>query len=70
MLASQKLALHSNQEGEITSIPPLPRPQQMKLLTDESLHINLVSQDITDSNMEDANEETSIIDSDEEIDEI
>ena len=44
--------------------------KQMKLLTDESLHINPFSRDITDSDMEDANEETSIIESDGEIDEI
>ena len=44
--------------------------QQTKLLTDESLHINPFSRDITDSDMEGANEETNIIESDEEIDEI
>ena len=42
----------------------------MKLLTDESLRINRFSRDITDSDMKDANEETSIIESDEEIDDI
>ena len=42
----------------------------MKLLTDESFHINTFSRIITESEMEDANEETNIIDSDEEIDEI
>ena len=42
----------------------------MKLLTDESLRINRFSRDITDSDMTDANEETSIIESDEEIDDI
>ena len=36
----------------------------------ESLHINPFSRDITDSDMEDANEETNIIESDEGIDEI
>ena len=44
--------------------------QQMKLLTDDSLHINPFSRDITDSDVEDAHEETNIIESDEEIDEI
>ena len=42
----------------------------MKLLTDESLRINRFSRDITDSDMKDANEETNIIESDEEIDDI
>ena len=42
----------------------------MKLLTDESLHINPFSRYITDSYMKDANEETNIIESDEDIDEI
>ena len=42
----------------------------MKLLTDESLRINRFSPDITDSDMKDANEETNIIESDEEIDDI
>ena len=41
--------------------------QQMKLLTDESLHISPFSRDITDSDMEDSNEETNIIHRDEEI---
>ena len=44
--------------------------QKIKLLTDESLHINPFSRDITDSDVEDAIEETYIIESDEEIDEI
>ena len=44
--------------------------QDMKLLTDYSLHINPFSRDIADTDMEDANEETNIIESDEEIDEI
>ena len=48
---------------------PLP-PQQMKLLTGESLHNDPFSRDITDSDMDDANEETNMIESDEEIDEI
>ena len=43
---------------------------QLKPLTDESLHINPFSRDITDSDVEDSNDETSIIESDEEIDEI
>ena len=43
--------------------------QQMKLLTDESLHINPFCRDITDSDMEDAGEETNTIESDKEIDE-
>ena len=42
----------------------------MKLLTDENLHINPFSRDITYPDMEDANEETNIIWGDEEIDEI
>ena len=42
----------------------------MKLLTDESLRINPFSRDITYPDMEDANEETNIIWSDEEIDEV
>ena len=42
----------------------------MKLLTDYSLHINPFSRDISGSDMEDANEETNIIESDEEIGEI
>ena len=45
-------------------------PQQMKILTDESLHSNPFSRDITDSDIEDANEEANIIESDEEIDKI
>ena len=44
--------------------------QEMKLLTDYSLHMNPFSRDISDSDMEDANEETNIIESDEEIGEI
>ena len=43
--------------------------QQMKLLSNENLHINPFSRDITDSDMEDANEETNIIENNEEIDE-
>ena len=50
--------------------PSFKRPLQMKLLTDESLRINRFSPDITDSDMKDANEETNIIESDEEIDDI
>ena len=42
----------------------------MKFLTEESLRINRFSGDITDSDMKDANEETNIIESDEEIDDI
>ena len=42
----------------------------MKLLTDESLHINPFFRDNTDSDMEVANEEINIIESDEETDEI
>ena len=54
-------------------LSPFPRRvfiRKMKLLTDESFHINTFSRIITESEMEDANEETNIIDSDEEIDEI
>ena len=42
----------------------------MKLLTDESLHINQFSRYITDSDTEDSNEETNVIGNDEEIVEI
>ena len=42
----------------------------MKLLSDESLHINPFSWNITDSDIEDANQEANVIESDEEIDEI
>ena len=41
----------------------------MKLLTYESLHINPFFRDITDSDMEDAGDETNTIVSDKEIDE-
>ena len=44
--------------------------QEMKLLTDYSLHINQFFRDISDSDMEDAHEETNIIESNEEIGEI
>ena len=46
--------------------------QEMKLLTDESLHINLFSWDMEDSDtdMEDANEEINITGSDEKEDKI
>ena len=45
-------------------------PHQMKSLTNKSLHINPFSRDIIDSDIEDANEKSNIIESDEEIDEI
>ena len=45
--------------------------QQMKLLTDERLHINPFSQYITiNSDIKDVNEKTNIIESNEKIDEI
>ena len=44
--------------------------EQIKLLTDEILQINPFFWNIIVSDMEDANEETNIIESNEEIDEV
>ena len=44
--------------------------EKIKLLTDEILQINPFFWNIIVSDMEDANEETNIIESDEEIDEV